>query len=138
MTEQEIQEVFQKSLAVAFYNALENEPAAVSLIFRKPNEGELAYNFLKNNLTKAEICLVLNPVDAEKMNLSFVDKKNSKVYNVKNITYQEPNFNGFLKSYKEKYAIFLTMFVGNGQEIVSSECKSPMMINEIIFEKSDE
>lgn len=138
MTELKIEEIFQKSLAVAFYNALEKEPAVVSLIFRRPNEGEEAYDFLKNNLTKDEICLVLKPVDSEKINLSFIDKKNSKVYNIKNITYQEPNFNGFLKSDKDKYAIFLTMFVANGQEIVSSECQSPMMINEIIFEKSDE
>jgi len=138
MKESEIEEIFQRSLAIAFYNARENEPAAVSLIFRKANEGEQAYNFLKSNLTKDEICLILKPVNSEKLNLSFIDKKNGMVYNVKDITYQEPNFNGFKKSKKDKYSVFLTMFIANGEEIVSSECISPMMINEIIFEEFNE
>lgn len=133
MKESEIEEIFQKSLAVAFYNAIENEPAVVSLIFKKPNEGEEAYNYLKENLTKDEICLVLKPTTSEKIDLTFIDKKNSQVYNVKNISYQESNYNGFEINYHEKYAIFLTMFINNGKEVVSSECQSPMIINEVIF-----
>lgn len=133
MKESEIEEIFQKSLAVAFYNAIENEPAVVSLIFKIPNEGEKAYNYLKENLTKDEICLVLKPTTLEKINLTFIDKKNSQVYNIKNISYQEQNYNGFEINYEEKYAVFLTMFISNRKEIVSSECQEPMIINEVIF-----
>jgi hypothetical protein len=137
MKESEIEEIFQKSLAVAFYDAIENEPAVVSLIFKSQNEGEKGYNYLKQNLTKDEVCLILNPTIEEKIDLTFIDKKNSQIYNIKNITYQEPNFEGFKTNYKEKYAVFLTMFIGNGKMIVSSECQSPMIINEVIFGKSN-
>lgn len=134
MKESEIEEIFQKSLAIAFYEARENEPAAISLIYRKLNEGEKAYTFLRDNLTKDEICLILKPVENEKINLSFIDKKNGQVYNVKDITYQELNFDSFQKKYNEKYTLFLNMFISNGEVIVSSECQFPMLINEVIFE----
>lgn len=137
MKESEVEEIFQKSLAIAFYKARENEPAVISLIYRKPNEGEKAYNFLRDNLTKDEICLVLKSVGNEKMNLSFIDKKNSKVYNIKNITHQKTNFDGFRKNYEEKHALFLNMFIANGKEVVSSECQSIMLINEVIFDQSE-
>lgn len=134
MKESEIEKILQNALAVAFYEALENEPAVVSLIFKSPNEGQMPYDFLKNNLTKDEICLVIKPVDEEKLNLTFIDKKNSQVYNIKNIKYQKPNFEEFKSKYKEIYALFLTMFLSKGQEVVSSECQHPMLINEIIFQ----
>lgn len=134
MKESEIEEIFQNALAVAFYDALENEPAVVSLIFKSPNEGQLPYDFFKNTLTKNEVCLVIKPVDEEKLNLTFIDKKNIHIYNIKNIKYQKTNFEGFKNKYKEKYALFLTMFLSNGQEVVSSECQHPMLINEIIFQ----
>ena len=134
MKESEIEKILQNALAVAFYEALENEPAVVSLIFKSPNEGQMPYDFLKNNLTKDEICLVIKPVDEEKLNLTFIDKKNSQVYNIQNIKYQKPNFEEFKSKYKEKYALFLTMFLSKGQEVVSSECQHPMLISEIIFQ----
>lgn len=134
MKESEIEKILQNALAVAFYEALENEPAVVSLIFKSPNEGQMPYDFLRNNLTKDEVCLVIKPVDEEKLNLTFIDKKNSQVYNIKNIKYQKPNFEEFKSKYKEKYALFLTMFLSKGQEVVSSECQQPMLINEIIFQ----
>ncbi|EJG03207.1 hypothetical protein [Flavobacterium sp. F52] len=138
MKESDIEEIFQEALAVAFYDAIENEPAVVSLIFKTPNEAEKPYNFLKNKLSKDEVCLVLKPANDDKINLTFIDKKNNQVYNVENITYQEPNFEGFKKKYKEKYCLFLTMFISAGEVVVSSECQDPMLINEIIFQNSEE
>ena len=111
----EFERLFQKTNQILFIgsNGNPNEPLVVSALFRDKTEAYEAYEayeFLKDNLTKDEIHLLVRVIDDYHLSLSFIDKTNSNVYNINNILYQESNLIKFRKEENIGYSFcFLIM-----------------------------
>lgn len=126
--------LFKKSLAIAFFDSMKNSPPTISLIFPNLTQGTKSYNYLKTNLPKEEISMVLKPISEDKLNVTFKDKYNFFEYNINNISFQELNYLGFTENNTIKNVQFLTMFLSKDKLMITSDCETPLLINEVIFE----
>jgi hypothetical protein len=138
----EFENLFQKTNQILFFGTENNpnEPLVISALFRNKTEAYEAYNayeFLKNNLTKDETCLLIRIVDDFHINLSFIDKKNSNIYNINNILYQESNLIKFKKEidFGHSFVFLLMELVNDLPSGILKPGSSPLIINELIFDK---
>ena len=138
----DFEKLFQKTNQILFFgsNNNPNEPLVVSAMFRDKTEAYEAYEayeFLKDSLINDNIKLFIKIVDDLRLNLSFINKANSKVYNINNVLYQESNLNSFRKeSDIGKSFIFLIMeLINDFPSGVLKPGSSPLIINELIFDK---
>ncbi|MFV8357980.1 hypothetical protein ACNQGB_17570 [Flavobacterium sp. XS1P32] len=137
MTESEFEKSFQQSNRIIFFKT-ENynvEPPVISIVFDNALNGINAYNYLVENLTKDELSLVFRIKNNEKLNLSLIDKKSSKIYNIDNLKFNKKEYDDFQENGKfGKYCIFCISEVINNQIIFKlNEGTSPLMVSELNF-----
>lgn len=140
MTEEQIEKSFQKSKGIYFWPTEDynKSPSVIGLIFNQAVEGQDAYDYLRENLLSKDLTLLIRNIKESKFDLSFIDKANSKVFNIHNINYKNDNFLDFKQNgANEKYFVFVIMESINGQLVIRmTEGKpNPIMINKIGFEK---
>jgi hypothetical protein len=138
----EFERLFQKTNQILFIgsNGDINEPLVISALFRNKTEAYEAYDayeFLKDNLTKDEIHLLVRVVDDYHLSLSFIDKINSNVYNIDNILYQESNLIKFREEENIGYSFcFLIMeLIEDFPAAVLKPGDFPLTIKELSFAK---
>ena len=137
MTETEFEKHFQKAIKISFLKSSDYniEPPAVAIIFSNDKDGIEPYEFLQNNFTRDNTSIVFRPASNEKMNLSIIDNKSSKVFNIYDLNYSKAQLNDFRKS-KEfgKYCVFCISQIINNQLVLSSVVrKNPFMVSELVF-----
>ena len=137
MSENEFEESFQRAIKVSFFKTKDYsiEPPVIAIIFSNDKDGIEPYQFLQNQLTKDEINIVFRQTENEKINLTIVDNKNSKVFNIYNLAYSKSQ----LKDFREngefgKYCVFCISQIINNQLVLSAVVKAkPLMISKLIF-----
>ncbi|WP_298503506.1 hypothetical protein [uncultured Maribacter sp.] len=139
MTENEFEQSFQKAIKLSFFKSRDynKEPPVIAIIFSNDKDGIESYRFLQNELTKDEISIVFRPIENEKMNLTIVDNKNSKVFNISDLNYSKSELTDFRKNGEfGKYCVFCISQIINNQLILSSVVREkPLMVSELVFSK---
>ncbi|MDM1465144.1 hypothetical protein [Myroides odoratimimus] len=137
MTETEFEKSFQKAIKLLFIKTVDysKEPPVVSIIFSNDKDGIESYKYLQNVLTKDEISIVFRPAEREKMDLTIVDNKNSKVFNIYDLDYSKTELLDFRQNGKfGKYCIFCISQIINNQLVLSSVVREkPLMVSELVF-----
>jgi hypothetical protein len=137
MTENEFEKSFQKAIKLSFFKTKDysKEPPVIAIIFSNDKDGIESYKFLQNELTKDEISIVFRPNKNGKMNLSIVDNKNSKVFNIYDLDYSKPELNDFRQNGEfGKYSVFCISEIINNQMVLSSLVREkPLMVSELTF-----
>lgn len=137
MTENEFEQSFQKAIKLRFIKTdnYSIEPPVIAIIFSNDKDGIESYKFLQNEFTKDEINIVFRPTQNEKMNLSIVDNKNSKVFNIYDLAYSKPELTDFRQNGEfGKYCVFCIAQIINNQLILSSVVREkPLMVSELVF-----
>lgn len=90
----------KNAIKLSFFKSRDysKEPPVIAIIFSNENDGIESYKFLQNELTKDEISIVFRPTENGKMNLSIVDNKNSKVFNIYDLRYSKTELTDFRKN----------------------------------------
>lgn len=137
MTENEFEESFQKAIKISFIKSFDysKEPPVIAIIFSNDRDGIESYKFLQNELTKDEINIVFRPSENEKMNLSIIDNKNSKVFNIYDLNYSKIELNDFRQTGEfGKYCVFCVSQIINNQLVFSSIVREkPLMASGLVF-----
>ncbi|MFC6096334.1 hypothetical protein ACFPVY_06710 [Flavobacterium qiangtangense] len=137
MTETEFEQSFQKATKLLFIKTIDysKEPPVIAIIFSNDIDGIESYKFLQNEFTKDEISIVFRPTENEKMNLSIIDNKNSKVFNIYDLNYSKSELNDFRQNGEfGKYCVFCVSQIIDNQLILSSVVKEkPLMISGLVF-----
>ncbi|APY12166.1 hypothetical protein BWZ22_13445 [Seonamhaeicola sp. S2-3] len=137
MTENEFEQSFQKAIKIRFIKTdnYDIEPPVIAIIFSNDKDGIESYKFLQNKLTRDEINIVFRPTKNEKMNLSIVDNKNSKVFNIYDLDYSKSELTDFRQNGKfGKYCVFCIAQIINNQLILSSVVREkPLLVSELVF-----
>ena len=137
MTENEFEQSFQKAIKLSFLKSRDYniEPPIIAIIFSNDKDGIESYKFLQNAFTKDEINIVFRPNQNEKMNLSIVDSKNSKVFNIYDLDYSKPELTDFRQNGEfGKYCVFCIAQIINNQLVLSSLVKEkPLMVSDLVF-----
>ena len=140
MTENEFEESFQKAIKLSFLKSIDysKEPPVIAIIFSNDKDGIESYKFLQNELTKDEISIVFRPKENKKMNLSIVDNKNSKVFNVYDLDYSKAELTDFRQTGEfGKYCVFCISQITNNQLVLSSIVREkPLMVSELVFSEA--
>jgi hypothetical protein len=137
MTENEFEESFQKAIKLSFLKTIDynKEPPVVSIIFSNDKDGVESYKFLQNYFTKDEISIVFRQTENNKMNLTIIDNKNSKVFNIYDLAYSKTELTDFRQNGKfGKYCVFCISQIINNQLVLSSIVReNPLMVSELVF-----
>lgn len=137
MTENEFEKSFQKATKLVFLKTIDysKEPPVIAIIFSNSSDGIESYKFLQNEFTKDEISIVFRPTESAKMNLSIIDNKNSKVFNIYDLNYSKSELNDFRKNGEfGKYCVFCVAQIMDNQLILSSVVREkPLMISGLVF-----
>jgi hypothetical protein len=137
MTESEFEKSFQKSKKLVFYNSedYKSEPPAVCIVFDDAKNGIEAYDYLRNNLTKDEICLTIRILTENTISITLIDKKNSKFFNIDNLNFDKSNYDDFrLNSKFGKYCMFCIAEIYSNQPVLFGVSElSPLLVSELIF-----
>lgn len=137
MTENVFEQSFQKAIKLSFFKSRDYkvEPPVIAIIFSNDKDGIESYQFLQNELTKDEISIVFRPTENGKMNLSIIDNKNSKVFNIYDLDYSKTELTDFRQNGEfGKYCVFCISQIINNQLVLSSLVKEkPLMISELVF-----
>ena len=137
MTETEFEQSFQKAIKLSFIKSYDysKEPPVIAIIFSNENDGIKAYQFLQNEFTKDEISIVFRPTENEKINLTIVDNKNSKVLNIYDLDYSKTELTDFRQNGQfGKYCVFCISQIINNQLVLSSIVREkPLMVSELVF-----
>jgi hypothetical protein len=137
MTETEFEKSFQKSKQILFFKSEDYsiEPPVISIVFDKYTDGIEAYEYLLKNLTKDEISLVFRAISNTKINLTLIDKKESKVYNIDNLNFNKTEYDDFRNNGDfGKYCVFfISEIVKNQVVFMLTEGTSPLMVSELNF-----
>lgn len=137
MTETEFEKSFQKAVNLLFLKTVDysKEPPVIAIIFSNDKDGIESYRYLQNELTKDEISIVFRPTEREKINLTIIDNKNSKVFNIYDLDYSKTELSDFRKNGQfGKYCVFCISQIINNQLVFSSIVReNPLMISELVF-----
>ena len=90
---------------------------------------------MQNEFTKDEISIVFRPTENEKINLTIVDNKNSKVFNIYDLDYSKTELTDFRQNGQfGKYCVFCISQIINNQLVLSSIVREkPLMVSELVF-----
>ena len=137
MNENEFEQSFNKAIKLSFLKSRDysKEPPVIAIIFSNDNDGIESYKFLQNKLTKDEISILFRPNKNKKMNLSIIDNKNSKVFNIYDLDYSKPELTDFRQNGEfGKYCVFCIAKIINNQLILSSVVREkPLLVSELVF-----
>ena len=137
MTETEFEKSFQKAIKLLFLKTddYSKEPPVIAIIFCNDDDGIESYRYLQNELTKEEISIVFRPTENEKINLTIVDNKNSKVFNIYDLDYSKTELSDFRQNGEfGKYCVFCISQINNNQLVLSSVVReNPLMVSELVF-----
>jgi hypothetical protein len=137
MTETEFEKSFQKAVKLSFLktNDYSKEPPVIAIIFSDDNEAVISYRFLQNELTKDEISIVFRPTENDKLNLTIIDNKNAKVFNIYDLVYSKTELADFRENGEfGKYYVFCISKIINNQLVLSSIVReNPLMVSELVF-----
>ena len=137
MTETEFEKSFDKAIKLSFSktNDYSKEPPVIAIIFSNEKDGINGYQFLQNEFTKEEISIVFRLAENGKINLSIIDNKNSKVFNIYNLDYSKTEMADFRENGQfGKYCVFCISQIINNQLVLSSIVREkPLMVSELVF-----
>jgi hypothetical protein len=137
MTETEFEKSFHKAVKLLFLKTVDysKEPPVIAIIFSNDKDGIESYKYLQNELTKDEISIVFRPTENEKINLTIVDNKNSKVFNIYDLNYSKNELSDFRQNGEfGKYCVFCISQIINNQLVLSSVVREkPLMVSELVF-----